>query len=410
VTAHFSAHVGYEGSKRGPGASFRIALPAHLRTLDGTFQAPGWLRVTINRSAPFFAYARRPPSRTTVEVTLPHWCGVQVAHGDVVQVTCASAEPFRATNAQPGFDWLPHFAQDDYLPIDQDGLLVVHTRYSSPFEITRAPAPLPTYRMLGLYQAEGSKSEDAPDFSLGNSNPFLLAHTVELLGAWGLPPARLSLEILREPGTHPSVARALFQPLGVEIVAERVRTGAGTHAATLHVRKSQPLLRAVKAALAEVFAHGFPSQEAAREYALGWLDGDGSITICGSVLELRLAGQEEEQRVTFDALHRGFGWTVHRGKYGGQRHHTARTIHIREAAELALAGGFSFSMSRARLLYELERRCAATRRRITEADYDQAQVLLKQLQPEIETLRRILPPERVPVGIKGLPYPLKKFR
>jgi hypothetical protein len=56
----FSAHVSYEGSKRGPGASHRIALPAHLRTLEGTFRAPGWLRVSINGSVPFFAFARRP--------------------------------------------------------------------------------------------------------------------------------------------------------------------------------------------------------------------------------------------------------------------------------------------------------------------------------------------------------------
>lgn len=193
--------------------------------------------------------------------------------------------------------------------------------------------------------------------------------------------------------------------MDVEIVAERVRPGKGGDAGVLHVKKSLPLLRATRAALAKVFAEEFPSHETAREYALGWLDGDGTITRNRMAMALGLAGYEEEQKIVLRALHYAFDWPARNYKFGGVRSGTTRSLNIREAAELALAGGFSFSMSRARLLYGLEWGVIAPRK-ISDGDAAAAHLIMKKLAPEIETLRRLMPPERVPVGVKGLPYPL----
>lgn len=408
----FRALVTKEGSKA---SSIRVTVPkktvAALR-----LPAPCWVRIRVNGGSALFAWARRPPSRNSVDVGLTQRHFPISMAGTEVDVDIEHAEPYRAVawTGQHGFDWLPFVPPEHYFPTETiDGKMLLHNRYEEPFVMKRV-TPLPeTYRMLGVYQAEGSKSLDAPDFSLGNSNALLLVHIVELLGTWGLDRSRLALEVLREPGADPAVTRTAYEQLGVEIVAERVRTGPGGKAATLHVRKSQPLLRLVKAALAKVFDEKFPSEEAAREYALGWLDGDGSITVLkpipgrrGHCLELRLAGYEAEQNVVLRALHYGFGWRTKGGSFTDVRWHRTRSLDVREGAELALAGAFRFSLNRVRLLYEIERRCAGGIGRLDEMDLAHARQLLEQLRPEIETLRRLMPPERVPVGVKGLEYPV----
>ncbi len=417
MTMKFSALVSYEGSKRGPGASLRFAMPAAQRTLAGTFEAPGWLRITVDGGEPFFVYARRPPSRTTVEITLPSWRKLRARKGDTIEIEACAADAWRAVAgaARTGFDWLPHFADPSYFPVDgPDGCLEVWNRYEEPFVMRRVTEPTATYRMLGLYQAEGSKSADAPDFSLSNSNPALLNHAVELLGFWGLPRTRLSLEVLREPGTRPAQAYNLFAHLNVKVVAERVRTGAGGHAATLHVLKSQPLLCAVKSALAKVFAEAFPSKDAAREYALGWLDGDGSVAATGSEswsIGLRLAGYRDEQEVVLRALEHGFGWTIQKGAFGTPRSHTERVLSLLQAAELASASAFTTSMNRARLIHLLAGRLSRYKEKgrshTTERDAHHAQALFdKHLAEEAARLAcHPLAAVGFRTGSKGEPYP-----
>lgn len=397
----FEARVVNEGSK---GTGFRVCVPSALAKSLGC-EFPGWLRMVAPGAepAPFFVYARRPPSRSSIDVTLPTWRFPGVKSGDAISITVESAAPWRCkTPSTAGFDWLSFVDTKRYFPVDRGAGLEVWNRHEEPFVMRRSTDVLLTYRLLGLYQAEGSKSAQAHDFSMGGSNPALLRHAVELLGAWGLGPDRLSLEVLHAKDETPEAARTFFAPVGVEITATRLRTGRGGHAATLHVRKSMPLLRMVRAALDAIFAPGFtfPSREAAREYALGWLDGDGTITLNGTVTTVRLAGYKDEQRVTFQALHHGFGWEVKGGKFGGARHHTERSLSADEAVDLALAGAFPFSMSRARLLISIDSRNLAHVRRDRRKRLIEGWRLLK---PEIDALAKLQP---LQLGVKGVPYPL----
>jgi len=412
----FHAQVAVEGRKSKTNRGLRLTVPAEaareLRAAGCTF--PGWLRIALDGSEPVFAGTRWVKSRPySHEITVPSWRYPDIRRGNEVLVSADRAEPWRAKPGGDGFDWLPFVADAHYFTADDGADLVLWNRHEPPFRLRRRPPEVPTYRLLGLYQAEGSKSVRASDFSLANTNAKLLGAAVDMLGSWGIGRERLSTEIVRPTGYDAAVARGAFMSLGVEIVAERERKAgdAGTEpAATLHARRSMPLLRLTRAALARIFAEDFPTKEAAREFALGWLDGDGSITLNGNHTELRLAGHDDEQQVVLRALHHGFGWRKKGGSFGGVRHHTARTLDVREAAELAVAGAFPVSMNRARLLYGLATRLEGLRRHTSRwppENEAEARRLFATLAQEMETLRRLLPPERLGTGEKGLPYPLE---
>jgi hypothetical protein len=352
----FRAPVTKEGSKS---SSMRVTVPKRT-VAAAALSAPCWVRTRVNDGEWFFAWARRPPSRNSVDVGLTQRLFPLSLAGNEIDVDIESAEPYRArewTDSR-GFDWLPLVDQAHYFPTETiDGKLALHNRHEEPFVMWRVTRLLETYRMLGLYQAEGSKSPDAPDFSMANSNPRLLAHAVELLSAWGLDRSRLSLEVLRAPGEDPVSARAVYTPVGVEIVAERVRTGAGGRAAVLHVRKSMPLSRLVKAALAKLFVAAFPSVDTAREYALGWIDGDANLIINPTSIELRLAGGAEEHEVLKRALATAFGWTFDPGAYWRDfKQGTHITLRAHEMLDLIESHAFSLSMNRARLLVAFDQR------------------------------------------------------
>jgi hypothetical protein len=255
------------------------------------------------------------------------------------------------------FDWLPHVPPPHIAKLDGSKLIISVPFRKHTFDMPRLTPILSTYRMLGVYQAEGSKSAQAPDFSLAGSNAAFLTHVVELLAAWGLPASRLSLEVLRAKDETPQDARKAFACVPVEVVAERVRTGRGGHAGVLHVLKSSALLHTVQRALAEIFSQGFPSQEAAREYTLGWLDGDGSIIDRGSSIDLMLAGLADEHEVLKRGLMQAFGWVLEAGSYHkNTKQGTQITLRAHEMLDLIDAGAFSFSMNRARLLVAFDRR------------------------------------------------------
>lgn len=412
----FNAPVTAEGHA----GNLRVTVPkAVVRKL--ALPAPCWARFSANGCEPFFAFARRPPSRPSVDVGLPSRLFDKNLAGTEIACSIEHAEPYRARplgRPTNDFDWLP-FVTEHYFPTETvDGKLVIHNRYEEPFVMRRTTARLPTYRLLGLYQAEGSKSERAPDFTLAGNNPMLLAHAVELLRALGIPRERLGLEVLRAPDQTPESARSEYAALGVEIMAERVRTGKGGSAGVLHVRKSTPLLRLVRGALEHVFKGEFPSPEVAREYALGWLDGDGTITVLRNTggIELRLAGYRDEQEVVLRALEHGFDWTLPKTSFGTVRSSTNRTLRLDQAAELAVHGGFLFSMSRARLIWNLRKRLVAQESRprnwhgrgLTSPEHlhDARRLFDEHLTVEFERLsRHPYAAQDFILNQKGLPYP-----
>lgn len=253
------------------------------------------------------------------------------------------------------FDWLP-FVTTPHTEKEGQLVLTVPSRLHT-FMMQRRTPLLPTYRLLGVYQAEGSKSEQATDFSLANSNPRFLAHVAELIKTIGFSRDRLSLELLRGPTETVASARKAFKCVDVEVVAERIRSGKGGHAGVLHVRKSLMLLRTTRNVLAHIFAKDFPSREVALEYALGWLDGDGSIIDRGTSIDLMLAGLADEHAVVKRALAHAFGWVFEQGSFHkNTKQGTQITLRAHEMLDLLDARAFIFSMNRARLLIAFDRR------------------------------------------------------
>jgi hypothetical protein len=110
---NFSARVVKEGSKS---SSMRIAIPAAMVPQLG-FVPPGWVRLQVNDGDAFFAYARRPPSRNTVEVGITQRLFPLSMAGSTVRVQLEDASPWRTspTTARVGFDWLP-FVTEHYFP------------------------------------------------------------------------------------------------------------------------------------------------------------------------------------------------------------------------------------------------------------------------------------------------------
>lgn len=345
----FRAPVTREGGKS---SSIRVTVPK--KTVAALqLPAPCWVRIRVNGSEHVFAWARRPPSRNSVDVGLTHRLFPLSLAKKEVDVDIEHAKPYRALTWTPqkGFDWLRFVEDEHYFPTETvDGRLLLHNRHEEPFALKRITPPRQTYRMLGLYQAEGSYSDTSVDFSYANTNAMLLQHSIDLLRTWGLERDRLALTVLREEGEDPAAARAVYACLGLPPGAERVRSGAGEHAALIQVRKSMPLRRLVGAALEHTFTNPFPSTELALAFALGWLDGDGSITRRGGSDDLVLSGLEDEHAVVKRALADAFGWTYESGSYyKGSDEGTRITLRMHEMVDLLDARAFEFSMSRVRL-------------------------------------------------------------
>lgn len=418
----FSSLLAREGSKA---QSIRVVVPHKERDklLAGGASLPGWVRVSIDGSEPFFTWARRPPSRNSVEIGVPIRLGIPRSRaGESVPVEVEDAEPYRANPWTPsvGVDWLPFVPTDLVFPQETiDGRLVLHSSYEEPFCMRRVTSVNETYRLLGWYQAEGSKSETGRDVSFATNNPLAFKHYADLFQVLGLGKDKLSMEVLRAPLQDPAEARAAFEH-GIRITAERVRSGAGNQAGVLHVCGSQALNKMFKGILDKIHNDSvFPSQESALQYALGWLDGDGTITLLRNSggLELRLAGFRYEQEVTLKALSQGFNWTLPDTCFGTPREHTGRTLTLDQAAELAIHGGFKFSMSRARLIWSLDTRLTARENRVfpkkgrsltTAQGFEKAKALFENsLKTEAEALRQHpLAATGFNTGSKGLAYPL----
>lgn len=365
----FRAPVTKEGSKS---SSIRVTVPK--KTVAALLlPAPCWVRIRVNGSEPVFAWARRPPSRGSVDVGLTQRLFPLALAKKEVDVEIEDAKPYRALAWAPqkGFDWLRFVEDTHYFPTETvDGRLLLHNRHEEPFALKRITPLWETYRMLGLYQAEGSNSDTSVDFSYANTNASLIQHSLELLHTWGLERDRFALTVLREDDEDPTRARAAYACLGLPPVAERVRSGAGEHAALIQVRKSMPLFRLTSQAIKHVFTNPFPTPDLARAFALGWLDGDGTITRRGGSDDLVLCGLEDEHVVVKRALADAFGWTYEHGSfYKNSDEGTRITLRMHEMVDLLDARAFEFSMSRVRLFLAFGERAERLRQA---ADGDRA--------------------------------------
>jgi hypothetical protein len=424
----FRTTIKTEGSTKGA----RITIPFRVAR---SLTTPGWLDLQINGEQ-FYGYGRRPASRpSTVNVTLPTWRFPTLKIGDEIDVWAGDAV-VTLRHAKNRFDWLRYIDLAHYFPTERDGVLHVHSRYESPFELARFPDEATLYWLLGIYQAEGSKSTTAVDWTIAVSNAGLMLAVVETLVQVSIPRGRQYVELLYNPEFESeALVHDAFAGLELRVASVRPmlinksvngRIPKTMRQAKLHVQSSKSFLRMTKAALAEIFTNGFPSRLAAERFAIGWLDGDGTITETTSNYELRLAGLEDEHRVVQAALQQAFGWGQKGTGYIDNKQGTHMSLRASEILNLLDAGAFKFSMNRARLLVGFEKRTERLReiQRIGACGYDgmatfvrwglltangQLTVLgqticdgFQQYEAELGYAKELL--ARSPKGKKGLPY------
>ncbi len=353
---YFDAPVVLEGrAAKGDARNRRICVPQRHRD---AVKAPSWVWMRVDAGQPFFAYARRSASRASVDITLPSFAVPRLPAGRIVHVVVEPAEIFTPLDALRE-DWLPHVDREHYHVQSVGADLALWSGHEPPFFLHRAPVSERLHWwLLGFYQAEGSK-RGAQDFHVANTNPALLLKMVDALAPWGIERGRLRLGLVHREGTTDAAVRALFEPLGLPIAFVRM-TPKNDPCGLLYVNASLPLARMVVSRLARVFERGLPSRAAALAYAIGWLDGDGSISLdrTSGGINLRLAGTEDEHIVLLQALEQAFGWRILPGSFGAVDGFTARALPLDYAAELAIAGAFGESMNRARLIHALGQRLA----------------------------------------------------
>jgi len=401
---HFAARVVIEGARSaGRLRSRRITVPAAVvRKLRASgARLPGWLKISVDGGKSLFVFGRRPKSRASVEVVLPAWRFGKLSRGKPVGVSIESAEPFRAKKYDSArFDWLAHLPRGRrYFPSQTGRALTISYR-RDPIAFTRCPDETAVHWLLGFYQAEGAK-RSSKEWSVVSSNPQILcAVRLLLTDKLGIPAMRMYLEVLHAPKDDPVAARYDFEDVGARIVHVRARTphkkwkSSGGRGAVLHIEKSIVLYRLFMAALRKIFIRGFLSRSAARAFALGWLEGDGSASPHPHLL---LCGSEREVRLVLVALHGGFAWTPKGGRHAN--YSLVRGLSIHEACDLGEAGAFAYSMNRVRLLYAIERKRSLIPDRFAG------------FRTEIKALHTVSPPElRGVTYIKCDPYPAKFLR
>jgi hypothetical protein len=422
-----------EGASRG---NLRITIPWNIAR---ELPTPGWLKLAFaDGDAPYYGYARRPPSRsTTVTITLAPWRFPTLKLGDDVTLVAAeNAMPDRARAgaASTRFDWLPYVdaadEESDYFPVERDGTLYIYSRHCAPFALRRFPEEGDIYWALGAYQAEGSKATDAHSWNFGNTNGAFLRAVADALNAIGIDDERQYMQVIYPEETDTAEKAEAFFSRAVRLRIAAVRgvqhpvrrDGRVIHnkrSATIDVRDSLLFLRMTRAALADIFAHGCPTKRAAERYAIGWLDGDGNVVFREvDTSTLRLSGHAEEHRVVREALRHGLDWSAKVAAYRDSNQGTHLSMRTDEMLRLIEAGAFRFSLNRARLLVAFdvrsrglrngERRGAYARWGLVDEDGDLTDMGraicagAKKYEREIEEARRRLAAS--PKGKKGVPW------
>jgi hypothetical protein len=251
-------------------------------------------------------------------------------------------------------DWAATHIDCGFYTEDREQLNVHGTR--STFDLKRYTSLGVTCWLLGLYQAEGSK--EGSEFSVPNKNPFLLREVADVLVRdFQITRKRLGLRVQYAVDQDPRAVRDRFAAIvGVDVRTVRPRSGSGREVAELYLRDSNTFVGMINAALSWLIDDnglGRLSSDAARQFAIGFLDGDGSVKRnrrTGSVV-LTMSGDERELTAVRNVVEQNFGWSDKRFWGNGD---IARSLSMGEVADLIEWGVFRFTMSWPRLLYSLE--------------------------------------------------------
>ena len=223
----------------------------------------------------------------------------------------------------------------------------------------------PTLWWLGAYLAEGQKTGFQASITNGYRR-FLADVASFLIDLWGVPQQRLFFEPLYGDEGSFSGAYALCANLGVQEIrrpqyrgdARRDRSGR-RNSATLIFHASSRVQTLLAEAIASVRAIADPML--LRSFVIGYAEGDGTITTTPTETSIRFSGPEAETRWIERTMIAAWGWTKRSRKYEASAAATRLTLRVDEMLDLATAGIFACSMTRARLLFAIERRLQTLR-------------------------------------------------
>jgi hypothetical protein len=360
----FSIPVRAEGKASKGG--LRIVIPAQIAR---GLRHMGWggkhLHVRlVDSDATWIAWTRPHPKSVTV--ALPKRLRGDVQAGDSVEVEIFDPSLQRCTSddvlsRESCIDWAAAIPHDQYFAIEEsNGTLAIHSRHEEPFLMKRYSPLGSTAWLLGFYLADGNKT--TVDWTVCNKNPLILEEVARCLELMGIERSRAYLEVIHGREQPDKEAVATFAPTGIRVSTVRVQRSkkGGNEAAIMHLPR--PLLRMTLAILGQALEGDLIDRMArhgCKQFALGFLDGDGTVTIHSTTVALRLSGPDGHQLTGERALLRGFSWEPKGARPKSASDGLCRTLRVGEGVALLLSGGFRFSLSRARLFFAIERNLGA---------------------------------------------------
>jgi len=256
-----------------------------------------------------------------------------------------------------GIDWLA-FCDEEV--VEQQGRLVFTNAKGQRFEMSRHTPLVEPAWLLGFYQAEGSKSAEGCEWTLTNKSAVYLSRVASILsGALAIPHNSISISVAHGEQFSPEDVRERYAGLGVKFVGRPRCTSGREFSGTLHVMNGLPLKHLFERVLAAFLDEGAVSmlpRVALKAFALGFLDGDGTITCAGGNIRLGASGGEIEVLAAHRYLASASGWPTRELKYKGASEGAVRYLTLAEAIDLLEADAFWPTYSRVRLLYGVDER------------------------------------------------------
>ncbi len=359
---------------RGLTASFAIEIGEHKRSMMMTVPLPwvrglvaaGWLDIDVevrNAAVDIQFPARVTPNRAGVLVcNIPARLAVGLTKGDRVDVVLRRHD---AASTSPG-----PFIEDGVLRWDRaqistptriDGGMVVPVTawMSTPWRTTTTLTDDLAW-LLGFYCAEGAKSGLV--FTLSQKSARFVKRAADALKeSFGFAVAHLKLTVIYGRVSERS-AVAVYKDCNVPIVSTRLSSGEGVaqheYSAILDVRDSKPFVQAILWGIDQIVTGDVELPLRAKQmFLLGYLDGDGTVTMNSSTM-LRVAAASEREarlleRISADVFERGISGTVSKRHQDDLHASYDRSLTARDMLWLIQENAFSVTLSRPRLFHAL---------------------------------------------------------
>lgn len=248
------------------------------------------------------------------------------------------------------FDWVSVLDRSVLYAERELGVLTILGAHKTVrFDMNRYADALTVARFCGVYEAEGSKSETGLAPTLSNTNLGLIRWLRDVcLVHFGLDGFIINVRYTPERTPRDKAIELVKDALGVEPRGVYANTNISTVAVEI-VFPGGLTFRNMILKACELLKSGQAPLAWQREYVLGFLDGDGTITSRGPQqgVYLGVAGTPDEMKLFSQLVCRQFGWDC-TSVPGAES--WLKSLSAPRGVQLLAAGAFPFSASRGRLL------------------------------------------------------------